>query len=102
MRIAGEDDMRGAHAPVRGGHALANARRIDRQSRRVLENPRSSRFRSGGQSQRVIERVDMESVGKMNRMKVAPRLELRSDELRRPEIDVHPQSIAQQRGFGRA
>ena len=60
--IAGEHDLRGAQPRRRRDDALAHARRIDRQRRRVLEDARARLLGQRGKAECVIERMDVEGV----------------------------------------
>ena len=49
-----------AHARALRFDALANAGGIDRDHRRILENARAEFFRIGGETERVIERMNVD------------------------------------------
>ena len=59
MDVAGEHDMRGAQPRRRRHDALADARGIDADDRRVLENPRARPPRQRGKAMNIFAAVDL-------------------------------------------
>ena len=59
------------HVALRRIDALAHARGIDRQRRRVLEDARAGLLRRRREPERVIARVNLERAGQMHGLKIA-------------------------------
>src|SRR5947207_9384561 len=87
MNVAGQNDVRNAQLPVRGLYSLAHASRIDRGYGRAFEYSHPRRFRRRRESLRVVERVNVKSIGKVNGVEITVALEVRANPLRRPPLD---------------
>ena len=87
MHVAGEHHMRRADARMAGDDALAHARRIDLQHRRILEDARAGGFGRGGKTERVIERMQAEAARIMQPMKIARRMQRLAHPVGRPRLD---------------
>src|SRR5579885_2151618 len=88
MDVAGEHDVRRAHARVRRIDALAYTRRVDRKRRRLLENAHALRLGIGRQPERVIERMDVEGVGVVDGGEIAHTGQLFAHPRRGPRLDL--------------
>src|SRR5665213_543539 len=71
LHITGQHHVAGAHAPALCLNALAHAGRINRHHRRFLEDARAVRLRIGCKAERVVEWMDMQRAGKMQRVEIA-------------------------------
>ena len=80
--------MRRTHARAGRVDALANAGGIDRDRRRFLEDARAGSLRIGRQTERVIERMNVDGAGKMQRAEIALVRQHLAHALRRPGLDI--------------
>src|SRR5450432_335038 len=95
MDVAGKHDMRGAQPRRRRHDALANARGIDADDRRVLENARAGPPRQGGEAMDVFATVDLERLRIIHAVEVAIGLELIADAIDLPAFDLGLEILAQ-------
>ena len=76
MDVAGQHDMRGAQPRRRRHDALANARGIDADDRRVLEDARPCPPRQRGKAVDIFAAVDLERLRIIDAVEIAVGLEL--------------------------
>ena len=95
MDVAGQHDVRGAQPRRRRHDALANARRIDADDRRVLEDARACTLGLLGQTLDVFAAVDLKRLRVIDAVKIAPGAELVADTIDLPALDFGLEILAQ-------
>ena len=101
MRVAGENHMRRPDPRMTRDDALSHARRIDFQHGRVLEDAGARGFGGGGQTERVIERMQAEAARIMQAVKIARRMQRLAHPVGRPRLDRRSEFADQESRFVR-
>ena len=95
MDVAGEHDMRGAQARLRRDDALADSRRIDRDHRRVLEDPRAGLSRQHGEAMDIAAAVDLERFWIIHAVEIALGLQFGAHAIDLPALDLGIEILGQ-------
>ena len=95
MDVAGEHDMRGAQPRRRRHDALANARGIDADHRRILEDPRPCPPRQRGKAMDIFAAVDLECLRIIHAVEIAVGLELGAHAVDLPALDFGLEILAE-------
>ncbi len=82
MNIAGQHHVTGPHPPVPRLDPLAHARRIYRDRLGILEDTNAGSLGFAGETKRVGQWIDLQRVGKIDRLKIAAGSERIADPLR--------------------
>src|SRR5215470_7386355 len=96
MHVASEHDVTRAY--TRGGrhHTFAYPRRIDRERGRILENTCTCFFGAGSEAQRIIERVDVKRLRKVDGVEIRLCLQHTADAFGRPALDLSTELLPKQ------
>ena len=100
MDVAGEHDMVGAQPPARRDDALAHAGGVDRERRRLLEDARAGRFRGSGKPERIVQRMDVKRLRRVDGVEVVVALEHVAHALDRPAFDLPAEVLSDQADGG--
>ena len=95
MDVAGKHDMRGAQARLRRDDALADPRRIDRDHRRVLEDPRAGLSRQHRQAVDIAAAVDLERLRIIHAVEIAPGFQLGAHAVDLPALHLGVEILGQ-------
>ena len=92
--------MVGAQPPARRDDALAHAGGVDRERRRLLEDARAGRFRGSGKTERIVQRMDVKRLRRVDGVEIVVALEHVAHALDRPAFDLPAEVLADQADGG--
>ncbi len=101
MHVARQHDGIGAHPRRRRDDALAHARRIDADHRRLFEDAHARLLGQQGKAARIVQRVQMEGFRIMHRVEIAVRLQRLAHALDLPALDVGAETLRRAVAGGR-
>ena len=97
MRVAGQHHLGGADPGMGGDDALSHPGRIDLQHRRILEDAGAGGLCGGGETERIVQRIDRESARIIKPVEIALRPQLLAHPVGRPRLDQRTELAGHQR-----
>src|ERR1051325_11708153 len=87
------------HHPARRLHALAYARGVNAGCLRILKNARAVFFGVRREAERIVERMNVERLRKMQALEIIPAAQHLANLVGRPSLDIRAEIDAEHRGM---